>query len=303
VACESRDALERFGEPGLPLAILGQPKEQQARFYIAQSLEGGAQENGLRKEEAGYHSDKGLRGRKVYPHHAGLPADHWRDPLTDRTQQATQGHFQEYRRPRAAGQEQRDNQNRSIHGWVKEGTAFTFDLHVTNLSRVELGALLWLLSLPPEHFHRLGGGKPLGFGSVRLEVDQQHTALHDGAGWQDFYRTLDAASPTPVDQQGAIRAFEEAVRSASGGGGALHQVPFIAAFLKMASGFSSLPTHYPRARQPGQAGSVPPHPEGQAYEWFVANERTGAQGGPRVALRDLANDPGLPMLDAPGQGG
>ena len=60
---------------------------------------------------------------------------------------------------------------------------FGFDLHVTNLSRVELGALLWLLALPSDHFHRLGGGKPLGFGSVRLEMTE--AVLHDGDGLLD----------------------------------------------------------------------------------------------------------------------
>lgn len=40
-----------------------------------------------------------------------------------------------------------------------------------NLSAVELGALAWLLSLPKEHFFRFGGGKPLGFGSVRLDLE------------------------------------------------------------------------------------------------------------------------------------
>jgi CRISPR-associated protein (TIGR03986 family) len=300
VNCESPDPVERFPGVGVPLAILGQPKEQQARFYVARSPDGEAQEDGLSKDDAGYVEGKGLRGRKVYPHHAGLPAGHWDEPMTDRTQQANGGHFQEYRRPRLNGQEQRDNQNRSVQGWVKEGTAFIFDLHVTNLSNVELGALLWLLSLPPEHFHRLGGGKPLGFGSVRLEIDSAHTTLHDGEGWREFYGTLGLASPAAVDQQAAVQAFKDAVRSAYGHGAAFEQVSFIAAFLKMASGFSDqLPTHYPRARQQGQSGSVPPHPEGQAYEWFVANDRTGAQGGPRVSLRDLATDPGLPMLDAP----
>jgi hypothetical protein len=192
--------------------------------------------------------------------------------------------------------EQRDNQNRSIQGWVKLGTRFAFDLHVTNLSRVELGALLWLLSLKPEHFHRLGGGKPLGFGSVRMEIVEGETKLYDGDSWRKFYGTLDPCSPPPVDRRAAVGEFQEAVASAYGNGAAFDQVSFIAAFRNMAKGFDRLATHYPRARQEGQTDSVPPHPEGQAYEWFVANDRTGAQRGPRVSLPDLATDKGLPML-------
>jgi CRISPR-associated protein (TIGR03986 family) len=310
VTCESPDAIERFGEPGLPLAILGQPKEQQARFYVSASSRGEAQTDGLSKEEAGYRPGKGLRGRKVYPHHRSLPEGHWTDPMTDRTQQANGGHFQEYRRSVLSGQD-RDNQNRSIHGWVKPETTFAFDLHVTNLSRVELGALLWLLMLdevenqgkPPEkrqqHFHRIGGGKPLGFGSVRLEIDKPNTHLHDGNGWKQFYSTLDPCSPPEVDREAAITSYKEAVIAAYGPNPTFDEVSFLKAFLQMAKGFEdNLPIHYPRTRQ-GQTDPVPPNPAGESFQWFVANDHPG----PQVSLPDLAADSGLPMLNARRQGG
>lgn len=301
-------AIEKFSTPGLPLAILGQPKPQQARFYVAASPNGEAQANRLTKERAGYSPGKGLRGRKVYPHHNGLPAGHWDNATEDRTQQAVNGHFQEYRRPQLDGQEQRDNQNRSIQGWVKPGTEFTFDIHVTNLSKVELGALLWLLSLPDNHFHRFGGGKPLGFGSVRLEIELTNTHLHDGNGWKQIYSTLEDTSPTEADRHAliqefrdaVIQEFRDAVRTSYGSATSFENVPLIAAWLKMATGHAdALPTHYPRARQQGQGDSVPPNPEGLAYEWFVANDRTGQNGGPQVSLPDLKADIGLPMLDSP----
>ena len=301
-------AIENFGTPGLPLAILGQPKPQQARFYVAASPNGEAQQNGLSKEDAGYSPGKGLRGRKVYPHHKGLPEGHWDNGAQDRTQQADDGHFQEYRRPQLDGQDQRDNQNRSIQGWVRADTVFTFDIHVTNLSKVELGALLWLLNLPDHHYHRFGGGKPLGFGSVRLEIDATNTHLHDGKGthlhdgngWKQIYSMLEDTSPTEADRNALIQAFQDVVRTSYAPTASFEQVPFIAAWLKMATGHAdSLPTHYPRARQQGQGDLVPPHPEGKAYEWFVANDRTGREGGPQVSLPNLANDGGLPMLDAP----
>jgi CRISPR-associated protein (TIGR03986 family) len=303
VKCETENAIEDFGSPGLPLAILGQPKPQQARFYVAATINGEAQDNGLPKEQAGYCPGKGLRGRKVYPHHRSLPAEHWTDATTDRTHQPFSGHFQEYRRPQLNGQDQRDNQNRSNQGWVKPDTVFTFDLHVTNLSSVELGALLWLLSLPDNHFHRLGGGKPLGFGSVRLEIDPLATHLHDGNGWKQVYSTLDDVTPKKVVREAWIEEFKQAVRICYGSMGSFENVPFIAAWLRMATGHpDTLPVHYPRARQEGQADPVPPHPEGQAYEWFVANDRTGRDGGPQVSLPDLAADAGLPMLDTPRRG-
>ncbi len=300
VMCGTNDSIENFGTPGLPLAILGQPKPQQARFYVAKNQSGEAQNKGLTKEEAGYSSGKGLHGRKVYPHHNGLPNGHWDNAVVDRTQRAVNGHFQEYRRPRLHGQEQRDNQNRSIQGWVKPGTEFTFDIHVTNLSQVELGALLWLLSLPDNHYHRFGGGKPLGFGSVRLEIDAANTHLYDGKEWKQIYSTFDEVPTTEADRTEIVQAFQDAVRTSFGSPASFENVPFIAAWLKMATGHEdTLPTHYPRARQQGRGDPVPPNPEGLAYEWFVANDRTGHNGGPQVSLPNLANDGGLPMLDAP----
>jgi CRISPR-associated protein (TIGR03986 family) len=313
VTCETNNAIEWFNqhkrnlsedeapsEPGLPLAILGQPKPQQARFYVAASPNGEAQNDGLTKEQAGYSPGKGLRGRKVYPHHKDLPEGHWDKPMEDRTQQAVNGQFQEYRRPRLNGQEQRDNQNRSIQGWVKPGSVFTFDIHVTNLSKVELGALLWLLSLPENHYHRFGGGKPLGFGSVRLEIDPANTHLYINADWKKIYSSLEEVTPEQPNRDEIIHAFQDAVRTCYGSSVTFEEVSFIAAWLRMAAGHAdNLPTHYPRARQPGQNGPVPPHPEGMAYEWFVANDRTGRNGGPQVSLPDLAKDKGLPMLNAP----
>ena len=325
VRCISPNPVKSFEEEGLPplpLAILGQPKPQQARFYAAQSKQGEAQQNGSFKEQAGYLLNKGLRGRKVYPHHAGLPDGYWDNPHEDRTQRSENGFFQEYRRPHEPvieyggaklnrertgfelkagdGAEQRDDQNRSIKSWVKPQITFEFEIDVTNLSNVELGALLWLMTLPEGYFHRLGGGKPLGFGSVRLALDWNKTDLREGHDWLAFYSTLDEGDNANRNAaQRCIREFETEIAAAYGNGD-LNRVSFIAAFNHGARGFDDgKPLHYPRALQQGQErnGTIPPHPEGKAFEWFVANERTGNQGGPKLALPDLENDEGLPILE------
>ena len=53
---------------------------------------------------------------------------------------------------------------------MKPRAAFTAVIDVINLNIAELGVLLWLLNLPDKHYHRIGGGKPLGFGSVRISI-------------------------------------------------------------------------------------------------------------------------------------
>jgi len=295
VGCTSPDAgvVEAFPGPGVPLAILAAPKPQQGRFYVAKTPNGEAQHDGLSKQEAGYLEGKGLRGRKVYPHQRGLPDGHWKHPTEDRTQTAVgkPAHYQEYRRPQRDGQEQRDDQNRFVLGWVKPGAEFQFDLHVHNLSKVELGALVWLLSLPDEHYLRFGGGKPLGFGSVRLTIDTWD--VRTGQDLRTRYSGWTASAPAADSRQGLAHAFQGAiVRAYPGAGdGSFDTIPFIRAFLAACRGFEdNLPLHYPRATDDGQPG--PPSPEGESFKWFVANERKGS----RYALHDLVADKGLPVL-------
>jgi hypothetical protein len=186
---------------------------------------------------------------------------------------------------------------------------------VNNLSRVELGALLWLLCLPENHYHRFGGGKPLGFGSVRLTIDWDHTRLYSGQGWRTIYSDLSYGDLNQVELPASsgggelqsinaenakllVDAFQRAVERAYGNGKTFQQVPFIAAFLQMAQGFTDgLPIHYPRARQKNQQGPVPPHPEGKAYEWFVENERVRKDDKERqLSLPNLYAERGLPIL-------
>lgn len=316
VQCTTEQPLEPFGDAGLPLAILGQPKPQQARFYIAKDQQGTPLDDKAAKA-AGYEEAQGLRGRKVYVHHRGLPSTYWDEPMSDRTQQSQNGFHQEYRRPKMLEEpdpkkpkrknaqpqyrEQRDDQNRSMQAWVKPEVTFQFAIEVTNLSQVELGALLWLLSLHDDHYHRLGAGKPLGFGSVQLAIDWTQTDLRTGQDWQRFYQSLDSLPPNAADVEVAVKAaiakyctiFEQVY----GQGKSFAEIPLIQAFCRCAKGFEDdkpKPIHYPRARQPSGTDSVPPHPEGKAFEWFVANERVD---GPKVSLSELWNDRGLPLLD------
>jgi len=293
VTCDSspEEAVETFLGAGLPLAILAAPKLQQGRFYVAAYCQGEAQPDGLSKVDAGYSSGKGLRGRKVYPHHRSLPEDHWVNPLEDRTQNE-QGPWQEYRRPRKDEREQRDDQNRSFLGWIKPGARFRFDIHVTNLSEVELGALLYLLKLPEGHYHRFGGGKPLGFGSVRLSVAESE--LRTGEVLRERYRAWSIRQSAEDICENALAAFKQAVFRAYGpatGAKSFEQVPFIRAFLKTCTGFEDgLLVHYPRVTRK-------PSPDGESFKWFVANEKKGSNT--RRALPNLVNDAGLPIFPDP----
>ncbi|AFZ52721.1 TIGR03986 family type III CRISPR-associated RAMP protein [Cyanobacterium aponinum] len=282
LTCITDNCIENFGNKGLPLNILGQPQPSQARFYQAQDKKGTPLDNGSEKGKGYSNSNQGLRGRKVYPHQ-NLPANHWDNANQDRTQQDNNGHYQEYYRPGS----ERDDQNRSILGWVKPNTEFTFNIDITNLSTVELGALLLILDLPKNHYHRLGGGKPFGFGSVKLTIDWDKTDLRKGEDWKEYYSSLlKVDKPDATVAKASIGEFKQAVETSYNG--KFEEVSFIKALLVATQGYSDkLPIHYPRL-------DIQPNPNGEAFKWFVENERTGNSGGLKVALPMLANDGGLP---------
>ena len=83
---------------------------------------------------------------------------------------------------------------------VKENVVFCGRLRFENLSDIELGALLAALDLPEGCAHKLGTGKPLGLGSVRIEtklflVDSERryeSWENNGVNTQDAHVFLDA---------------------------------------------------------------------------------------------------------------
>ena len=299
VVCEDQsrpEIVQRFDDETLALTILGQPKPAQGRFYVADDQ--GEPQHEKNKVDAGYDASQGksLRGRKQYWHHKGLEAEltedkqmecYWQPSTEDRTQVKRKGRYQEYRRPNDKdGNPQTDPQNRSIEGWIKPGTEFKISLYVQNLQPEEVGALLWLLSLPENHYFKLGYGKPLGFGSVRLEVDDGVLPLGTGKDWEEYYAALDADPPATLDvgqQDLCIQSFQKSMIAAYDADKNFDDLPFITDFLQILEGpLADLPIHYPREDRN-------PTPEGENFRWFTANER-----GWKDALPDVTDAEGLP---------
>lgn len=101
---------------------------------------------------------------------------------------------------------------------VKAEVGFSFRIRFENLSQVELGALLWALMLPGEddhdYCHKVGMGKPLGMGAVKLtatlhgtqqKTNTRYTRLLDDKG-QWFQPQNSDTTP-----QAYIQAFEKYV--------------------------------------------------------------------------------------------
>ncbi len=276
---------------GIPLAILGQPKPAQARFYAASNERGNPLPPGGEKKE-GYGPGGGLRGRKVYPHQSQAErAEYWM-PAKDVTQPLPEllNGRRVYREWLSHGQEQTD-QNRSITAWIEPGSRFAFDMEVTNLSDVELGALLWLLEELAAGYLRVGGGKPLGFGSVNLRITNLN--LRDGAALAADYRAFSETQQAgrridDVQQAGlVIGAYKSEMIGALGETKAGFDNLTIVKAFRNASRGSNLPTHYPRTDS--QHGPV-----GESYKWFVKNEASDRTRHEHHSLPALAEpDRGL----------
>ncbi len=284
------ELIERFASP-LPLAVLGQPKPHYARFYVARDRQGAAQAERLTRAQTAYAEGKGLRGRKMYPHHRDLPANYWQDAVRDDVGNPVTGNrYREYLRAATdtdgRKQQRQDNQNRSITGWVKPESHFQFDIDVSNLSPTEVGALLWLLSLPKGMFHRIGGGKPLGFGSVQLSLVKSE--LHKGTALRDHLVSFTTGRPAAADVEALIDSFKKATCEAAGVND-FKQTPWIAAFQTMARGIGSneMPVHYPRVGRPGTSYPAPAT-NGENFKWFQQNDLT--EGGCALPDADELNE-------------
>jgi len=234
------------------LAILSTPKPTTTQFYL---LRKGRPDGRVTYDGP----DAQLRGRKFYRHHGDEPSKY------------AEGRY-EYQRVGNV----RDDQNRSVRGVLKKGAIFEFDLEFENLHPLELGALLWALELEPGMHHRLGYGKPLGFGSVTLRVTglevlntaQRYSSLSSD-GWEDRL----------ASKEKWVSDFAEAMRAKYGAA-----FDGLLAELRAILGAPSLPVHYPRE-------APLPTKEGENFRWFVKNKR---RRDPHP-LGLAAEDGGLPI--------
>lgn len=177
--------------------ILGSPKPTTFQHYLVQP-------GGARRELKHYASRPGeetaVRGHKLYWHKGSNPA---------------------LALPPEKLQKVNDTQTTTLRP-VRAEVSFRFTVHVENLSQVELGALLWVLRLgsDPAYCLKLGMGKPLGMGAVRLKHQlftsqraERYAQLFDGAGWASGEARL-----SDEDQDAAVDAFEAYVLKHSGEG-------------------------------------------------------------------------------------
>jgi CRISPR-associated protein (TIGR03986 family) len=249
------DRVRQRKEP-VTLAILSTPKPTTTPFYLMK--------NGAAVWDVDYDDpDAQLRGRKFYRHHGDEPSKH-------------QGGKYEYE---WVGGEPSD-QNRTVRGVVESGSLFEFELEFENMHRLELGALLWALELEPKMCHRLGYGKPLGFGSVTIGVESLKV-LRPDERYSDL--SSDGWGDPPEDKDDLTKDFVKEMKRQDQYGEAFDQV---LEELRDLLGVPPIPSiHYPREE-------AQPAEKGENFRWFVWNK---GKYGPHEPLGLATQDDGLPL--------
>lgn len=136
--------------PEITLKILSSPKPPSPAMYFhdkgerGQYLSRSDMANGYREEQAKIRPN----GCKIYIHH--------------RRQEVKQ-------EPWRSRNDENDHQKLRIRP-LQAGQAFYFHIDFDNLSCQELDLFLTAIRPAAEHRHRLGLGKPLGLGTVRLDI-------------------------------------------------------------------------------------------------------------------------------------
>ena len=193
--------------------ILASPKPTTFQHYLVQPEDTHAVKSKL-KHYGEPITKTVIRGHKLYWHKGNVSQKEIKADITE------------------AEIEQKQSQYTEIKP-IKAGVSFEFKINFENLSNVELGALLWILTLAGDDSEKLkaieldgkekyrlslGMGKPLGMGAVAIEYklilnerykkqsQQRYTQLFDGDEWvtSDRDATLD-------EQKRFLKAFENYV--------------------------------------------------------------------------------------------
>lgn len=113
---------------------------------------------------------------------------------------------------------------------MPRGTHFRGQIHFKNLSRDELGLLLWCLRLEEGCFQTIGHGKPLGYGRASITI---HSVERYKPGALYSAALLEEETPLtePVDPEMMIRTYKDYIETNHLGNAAVASAPSVRDFL------------------------------------------------------------------------
>lgn len=169
--------------------ILASPKPTTFQHYLVQTTQ---EKPKLKHYASKPNEETVIRGHKLYWHKGNVSQERIKAKATKEEIEKKRSQYTEIKP-------------------IKQGVSFEFTIQFENLSDVELGALLWILTLSSDEANKLkllnldgkekyclslGMGKPLGMGSVAIdkyevilnkryknEPKQRYTQLFDGEEW------------------------------------------------------------------------------------------------------------------------
>lgn len=251
----------------LTLSILGAPHPTSLEFYLDDIQYIRARRDG----QHGYNEPNAkIRGRKIYRHHKSFN-----------------------RNEATVGEDQKSEQNRTIQGIYEPDSNWTFTIEFENLQPVELGALLWTLELSEynrQAYHRIGYGKPLGFGSVQIEVTGMD--FYDAKTRYKENKLVELTDDEKKKQQQEnvrrykpklVNHFQAAISRLYGNSpfDQLDNIVDLLALLSERNGDFLI--HYPRLDPNRQAA------DNEGFRWFMSN-----RDGQQDRLKAAHEDSGLP---------
>ena len=265
------------------LKILDAPKPPSPSLYFTHSDE---KERGshLRKDDLS--PEKHIpQGRKFYLHQ--IPADApWKTKNSD---------------------QERDKQKAQITPW-RENLIFYFHVDFDNLSKEELGLVCYALR-PSETFrHKLGMGKPIGLGSVRIDpvglllVDRKKRYSNEGLGDERYHDSWVAPDedvskwPLPYRAEKGVKADCPAFEELREGFSRTMDTDIRHALELIGNPESVVaPVHYPQMHGPKIGGA---EFEQEHFRWFTENDRRAEkEKETAVALEPMkSGDSHLPTL-------
>lgn len=146
---------------------------------------------------------------------------------------------------------------------LRSGSEFCFDVYFEGITREQLDKLVWTLcigenSLDGAQMHKIGCGKPLGLGSVKMRVDSVVTrSLVDGSYVVQDVPVEDCLSTNHFNQDKAFQDF------------------MVITNFKLAKDLDEdLDVSYPK----GDDGKGKPNSRA-SHQWFAGNKTMGSGGG------------------------
>lgn len=137
---------------------------------------------------------------------------------------------------------------------VRRNAQFRFRMYFDNLSRIEMAELLLTLRPTADTRYKLGLGKPLGLGTIRLDPAGTLSALLPHVRYSEVGLSMDTVAHFAVlpvsDFRSALDVPEDYRR--------IHEMKYGRVF-------------YPQTTRTGMRGATD-DPESELYAWFVAND-------------------------------